>query len=141
MKYIVFGKARNGHGDIFNKEFVDQDEAIKEAVHEWDCLTDSEKVERTIYVIESANPDKKAENHMNGNTVWKPEEEVVEEILDYIIHLVGESNNPKKIEDHIDLYINDAVENEYGCFPENYKNHLISEIELSYEAWNDSEEL
>ena len=66
MRYIVMDE-RNG--DLFNTEFNNLEEAVKEADKQWGYLTAREKTERQIYVLESANPDDEAPDHFDGNVV------------------------------------------------------------------------
>lgn len=69
--YIVCDEGRNGWGDIFISEFLDKDDAIEEAEYQWYHLTDAEKKQRKIYVIESKNPDPDAADHLDGDYVWR----------------------------------------------------------------------
>lgn len=71
MRYIVIDERRDGTGDMFSEEFNGLDEAIKSAGVQWNHLTTSEKANRTVYVLESANPDEEAADHFDGTPVWK----------------------------------------------------------------------
>lgn len=71
MKYIVIDEQRNGYGDVFTKKFDDKDAAVEEAKSQWDHLTFREQKLRTVYVLESVNPDPDAIDHMDGNYVWR----------------------------------------------------------------------
>ena len=73
MKYIVIDEEKN---DNFVEEFDSKDEAIKAAANGWYRMTAYEKQRcRSYYVLESANPDPEADNHFDGNPIWKPEDE------------------------------------------------------------------
>lgn len=63
MKYIIVDT------ETYGKEFDTREEAINEAFREWDYLTASEKKQRSIWVLESVNPDEEAENHFDGDPV------------------------------------------------------------------------
>lgn len=64
MKYILIDIV---NGDMFNKEFDSEDEALKAAGSEWNHLSEYDKNRRdAFYVLESANPDEDAENHFDG---------------------------------------------------------------------------
>ena len=70
MRFIVTDARRDGSGDIFTEERETLQEAIKEADREWHYLTGREKEQRTIYVLESVNPDEDAPDHFDGNIVY-----------------------------------------------------------------------
>ena len=70
MKYIVIDERREDTSDIFTKEFDNKDAAIEEAKSQWANLTYKERKERTVFALESVNPDEDAENHMDGDIVW-----------------------------------------------------------------------
>lgn len=72
MKYVVVDIK---DGDIFSTEMENASEAIKEAKRQWGYLTNRERKNRTFYVLESVNPDEDAEDHFDGNVIWKPVEE------------------------------------------------------------------
>ena len=74
MKYVVVDEPKNGIGEYWTNEFESKEEAIKRAEIDWSYLTSYEKAKRSIYVLESANPDEDAEDHFDGNPVWTPEE-------------------------------------------------------------------
>lgn len=74
MKYIVRDIPKNGIGDEFDKEFDVLEDAVEEAKNQWDHLTYAEQKKRTVYVLESVNPDEDAENHFDGNYVWTSEQ-------------------------------------------------------------------
>lgn len=72
MKYILIDWVRDG--DMFTEEFETAEEAIEAASYEWEHLSESDKNRRSdFYVLESANPDAEAEDHLDGNIVkrWK----------------------------------------------------------------------
>lgn len=72
MKYIVMDQIMNG--DLFTEEFDTVDEAIETGEAEWEHLSRVDKNRRiSFFVLESANPDVDAENHLDGNIVrrWK----------------------------------------------------------------------
>ena len=69
MKYVVMDERKDGTGDLFNDEFETAEEAIKAAKWKWSYLTNREKKERTIWVLESVNPDEEAENHFDGDVI------------------------------------------------------------------------
>lgn len=64
MKYIIVDVK---DGDMFTEEFRSKDEAIKRLDYLWDHLTPNEQEKReAFYLIESANPDPEAEDHLDG---------------------------------------------------------------------------
>lgn len=72
MKYIVIDERRNdGTGDTFTEEHEVLKEAIEDAENQWNHLTASEKKKRTIYVLESVNPDEEAADHLDGTPLWQ----------------------------------------------------------------------
>ena len=71
MKYIVMDEHRDGTGDLFNTEHETLAEAVKAADRQWNQLTEQEQKERTVYVLESANPDEDAPDHLDGTPVWQ----------------------------------------------------------------------
>ena len=66
MKYlVVYAK-----GDEFVEEFDNKEEAFECADYQWSYLTRSEKRNcDAFYVLESANPNEDAENHMDGDVL------------------------------------------------------------------------
>ena len=70
MRYIVIDERRDGTGDMFSTEFDSLLDAMWYADGEWDHLTDGEKEQRTVRVLDSANPDEEAENHFDGDYEW-----------------------------------------------------------------------
>lgn len=74
MKYIVRDVPKNGIGDEFDKEFDVLEDAIEEAKNQWDHLTYAEQKKRTVFVMESVNPDPDADNHFDGDPVWTSEQ-------------------------------------------------------------------
>ena len=70
MKYIVMDEPKKEYGDAYTKEYDTLDEAIREAEYE----AAHKAKDRTISVLESVNPDESAEDHFDGNIVWKKEE-------------------------------------------------------------------
>ena len=67
MKYIIIDVKK---GDMFNKEFDNKAEALKQAEIDFSYLTKADIKEReAFYVLESANPDEEAENHYDGEVV------------------------------------------------------------------------
>ena len=72
MKYVLCDQIKNG--DLFTEEFEDKAEAMKQAAGYWDHLTEADKNRRDGYfLIESANPDEEAENHLDGEVIdfWR----------------------------------------------------------------------
>ena len=69
MKYIVMDERKDGTGDLFNDEFETAEEAITVAKWKWSYLTNREKKERTIWVLESVNPDEESEHHFDGDVI------------------------------------------------------------------------
>lgn len=76
MKYIVIEAPRNESGDMWTVEIDLLEVAIWEAKYRWEHLTSSEKKKTTVYVLESENPDEDAENHFDGNYLWRDGENV-----------------------------------------------------------------
>lgn len=67
MKYIIMDEK---NGDLFNREYETEKEAVEQAEKEWNSLSEHDKKQRTAYyVLESINPDEEAENHFDGNVV------------------------------------------------------------------------
>lgn len=83
MKYIVRDIPKNGIGDEFDKEFDVLEDAIEEAKNQWDHLTYAEQKKRTVYVLESVNPDEDADNHFDGNPVWTSEQKYEVDLITY----------------------------------------------------------
>ena len=73
MKYIVIDRDAT---NVTTTEFNTAKEAIKRANHCWSYLTDREKKMRTVFVLESINPDEEAEDHYDGWTIWQDGKEV-----------------------------------------------------------------
>lgn len=73
MKYIVFDTMKKPYtsGDMFNEEFNTKETAIREADSQWAHLTEQEKKVRTVYVLESVNPDEDTEDHFDGRSIWE----------------------------------------------------------------------
>ena len=69
-KYIVI---HDINGDSFTTGFDKMEDAIAEAQMQWRYLTRNEKKKSHIYVLESANPDVEADNHLDGNVVYEAE--------------------------------------------------------------------
>ena len=72
MKYIVMDQIMNG--DLFTEEFDTVDEALEYGEAEWEHLSEVDKDRRESFILlESANPDEDAENHLDGDIVrrWK----------------------------------------------------------------------
>jgi len=70
MRFILIDQILNG--DMFNKEFATEEEAVLKAKSEWETFSDSDKERReSFYVIESVNPNEKAEDHFDGDIVWE----------------------------------------------------------------------
>ena len=74
MKYIIIDE-RKGHPESFSSaETDDREHAIASAENQWyKYLTDRERAVRTIYVLESINPDEEAPDHFDGNVIWRAE--------------------------------------------------------------------
>lgn len=71
MNYIIIESRGN---DEFTKEFKTELEALTQAEIDWKTMCDNDKKTcKEFYVLESANPDKYAENHYDGNIInrWK----------------------------------------------------------------------
>lgn len=69
MEFIVMDEK---NGDIFNKEFGTEQQAIEYASSEWERMSEHDKKHcDEYYVLKSANPDEEAENHFDGNVVLK----------------------------------------------------------------------
>lgn len=67
MKYIVIDDCGT---DIYDSEFENKEEAIKEAEYKFNHMTPGDKKRtKELYVLESANPDPDAENHFDGDIV------------------------------------------------------------------------
>ena len=67
MKYVLIDVF---NGDMFNEEFSDLEAAINKADYCWNHLTNSEKKKRTaFYVLDSANPDEEAMDHLDGDII------------------------------------------------------------------------
>lgn len=66
MKYLVVYATR---GDEFVEEFDNKEEAFENADYQWSHLTKNEKRDCEFYVLESANADEDAENHMDGDVL------------------------------------------------------------------------
>lgn len=72
MKYVVIDELKNGYcGDMFTNEFNTMKDAMKNADWEWKRLTTEEKKKTTIYVLKSINPDEDADDHLDGNVIWR----------------------------------------------------------------------
>lgn len=69
--YIVIEESRDAVGDIQNKDYASKEDAIKAANRLWNHLTDSEKGQTTVCVLESVNQDPDAPDHMDGNVIWQ----------------------------------------------------------------------
>ena len=70
-KYIVMDYR---DGDLFTEEFDSVSEAVMSADWDWRGLSEQDKARRTaFFVLESANPNAEAEDHLDGNIVkrWK----------------------------------------------------------------------
>ena len=70
MKYVVVCRRKDGLGDWFTSEFDSISAAISAAEMDWVHQTNAEKRDRTIYVLESVDPDEDSEFHMDGNIVF-----------------------------------------------------------------------
>ena len=71
MKYIVMDYKS---GELFTEEFDSVEEAVQSADWDWCWLSEKDKARRTeIFVLKSANPDRDAEDHLEGDIVrrWK----------------------------------------------------------------------
>lgn len=73
MKYIIVDERKDGNGDFHSTETDVKEIAIRAAQTEWGYLTDREKAQRTVYVLESINPDEEAIDHFDGNVIWRAE--------------------------------------------------------------------
>ena len=69
--YIVVEGNRNDSGDIWNEDYTSLADAHRNANNSWNHLTDAEKKQKTVYILESANPDPDAPDHMDGNVIWE----------------------------------------------------------------------
>lgn len=67
MKYVVVDGRR---GDEYTTEWNTLEEALSDAEGQWYLLSDYDKKHTDyFYVLESANPDEEAENHLDGNPI------------------------------------------------------------------------
>jgi len=132
MKYIVSDEPRNyTSGDIFNDEFDTLDQAISAADNQWSHLTFNEKKARTIYVLESINPDEEAPDHFDGmpiwkdgistSAIWKISETISNDVLD---ELGSEANEETRWT--FDQVCLDA-EN-YEMFPDEFASRYLEEV-------------
>ena len=71
MKYITFDENIDGTGDVLTHEFDFEDGAIESARRQWNHLTLKEQAQRTVYVLESANPNEDAADHFDGTVICK----------------------------------------------------------------------
>lgn len=72
MKYVLIDQIKNG--DCFTNEFGTKEEAIKGGELAFQCMSEFDKNRREEFlVLEAANPDEDAENHLDGDIVkrWK----------------------------------------------------------------------
>lgn len=70
MKYVVIDAIKDG--DVFTTECETQEEALKKAEEQWFYinLSKHDKARRqAFYVLESANPDDEADNHLDGRVI------------------------------------------------------------------------
>ena len=67
MKYVVLDDCGS---DLYTSEHETQEEAIKEAEIQFSRLTNNDKKRRNEFIVlESADPDEEAENHLDGNII------------------------------------------------------------------------
>lgn len=69
--WIFVRKKKDGFGDWHVEEFTEKEKAIDLAKYVWDRMTYKEKKTDIVYVLESVNPDPEAEDHFDGDFVWK----------------------------------------------------------------------
>lgn len=68
-KYVVCDEV---NGDMFTQEFDNHNDALLYAIDTWNRLSYYDKTRRNaFYVLESANPDPDAEEHLDGCFVEK----------------------------------------------------------------------
>ena len=66
-KYVLVDDATTARASIFTEEFDSREEALACARRQWLRLSDYDKKRRdSFYVIESANPDEEAPDHLDG---------------------------------------------------------------------------
>lgn len=70
MRYILVNDTRY---DYDSEEFDSLAAAVIKAQDIWGHLTRAEKDTHDVYVLDSANPDEEADNHMDGDVVYDAE--------------------------------------------------------------------
>jgi len=71
MKYIVMDWCGI---DVTDTEFDTKEEAIDYAEAQWGLMSYSDQAKRDdFYVLESADPDPEADNHFDGDIIWRVE--------------------------------------------------------------------
>lgn len=90
MEYLVLRKQKR-YGDEDVDEFNTFEEAEKFADEEYNHLCDNDKKNNEYFIIlKSANPDKEAENHYDGDVVKDYKKKILKHS-----HQVPEENGPK----------------------------------------------
>lgn len=64
--------------------------------------------------------------------IYEKFEKEYEEALDWIIDVVAENANPAKVEENIDLYVNDYVRSAYEYMTKEEQTELINEVVKQY---------
>lgn len=70
MKFIAV-EERNDFGDVITEEFNNPIDAVNQLESWFSYTTLREDKSRSFYVLESANPDEEAENHSDGNEIFR----------------------------------------------------------------------
>lgn len=76
MKYISVDDVVNRYGqalESFSHEFYTLEKAKSDANNNWTHLSEYEKTNRKVYALESVNPDEDAEDHYDGDIVYRPD--------------------------------------------------------------------
>lgn len=70
MKYVLIDEIKNG--DIWTREYENEEEAIKKGIEEWNSLSDYDKKRREFFgVILSKNPDVESSEHLDGWIIFQ----------------------------------------------------------------------
>lgn len=119
MEYIVVDEPRNGSGDMFTKEFDNEEEAIAEAKDQWYHLTSEEKNKRKVYALKSVNPDVDAADHFNGDYIWHSD------VKYYRDQDTGVIWSEEEIRENYELF-KDEIEDEHASFEEFMEEKLLN---------------
>ena len=71
MKYLVINEQLFGSFDWEVKEFSKRAKAIAQAKEDWRTMSIIERKRFNVYVLESVNPDEEADNHFDGDIIYK----------------------------------------------------------------------